>query len=537
MTPDVSNTQALAANLPPVTPGTVLAGKYRVERIIGQGGMGIVVEARHIALDERVALKFLLPDYAMHPEAAARFLREARAAVKIKSEHVARVSDVGTLDTNAPYMVMEFLEGDDLSKILENRGMLGIQEAIDYIIQGCEAIAEAHSHGIVHRDLKPANLFLTRRQDGFPLVKVLDFGISKTMGNNVENLTKTMAAMGSALYMSPEQMQQTRSVDHRTDIYALGISLYELLAGKQPFYAETLPQLCAEILTGTPTPLRQVRNDVSEQLATVIERAYARDRAARYQSVAEFVVALAPFAPAASRGTIERVARMGGLQLGAEQQRSSSPQLPPAGGTAALPPGVPANAQPVGSGSGPIVLGPYQAPASARASAAFALGGSTNANLSTTGTGTQRSGKGAIIATVVAGLLTVGAIVAFLALRKGGSESGKDGHAAQPADTAAQVAAPPSGAAVTPPPSAAPKDAASGAAAPPTATASATAEAPPPTATATAAVAAPAAPPRTGRRGPAPPAKTAEAAKPAEAPKPAAKPVDLLAPPPTRGDP
>src|SRR5271170_7307730 len=130
---------------PPTVPGTILAGKYRVERIIGQGGMGVVVEAKHITLDERVALKFLLPEYAMHPEAAARFLREARAAVKIKSEHVARVSDVGTLDNNAPYMVMEFLEGDDLSKVLENRGMLGIQESIDYIVQGCEAIAEAHS--------------------------------------------------------------------------------------------------------------------------------------------------------------------------------------------------------------------------------------------------------------------------------------------------------------------------------------------------------------------------------------------------------
>src|ERR1700761_3482627 len=153
----------------PTVPGAVLAGKYRVERIIGQGGMGVVVEARHISLDERVALKFLLPEYAQHPEAAGRFLREARASVKIKSEHVARVSDVGTLDTGAPYMVMEFLQGSDLSKILEQRGKLGVQESIDYIVQGCEAIAEAHQHGIVHRDLKPANLFLTRRQDGFPL--------------------------------------------------------------------------------------------------------------------------------------------------------------------------------------------------------------------------------------------------------------------------------------------------------------------------------------------------------------------------------
>ncbi len=308
----MSNASDLSAN--PTLPGTVLAGKYRVERVLGQGGMGVVVEARHMALDERVALKFLLPEYAKHPEAAARFLREARNAVRIKSEHVARVSDVGTLDSGAPYMVMEYLEGRDLAGVLEKSGVIAISDAVDYVIQGCEAIAEAHSHGIVHRDLKPANLFLSKRPDGMPIVKVLDFGISKS-GTAVDNLTKTTASMGSALYMSPEQMAQTRSVDHRTDIYALGISLYELLAGKQPFYADTLPQLCCEILTGIPTPLRTARPDVPEPLALTIERAYARDRGARFQSVAEFVVALAPFAPPRTQNTIERVARLGGLPI------------------------------------------------------------------------------------------------------------------------------------------------------------------------------------------------------------------------------
>ncbi len=299
----------------PTLPGAILAGKYRVERILGQGGMGVVVEARHIALDERVALKFLLPEYAMHPEASQRFLREARNAVRIKSEHVARVSDVGTLETGAPYMVMEYLEGRDLSGVLEKTGVIDVPDAVDYVIQGCEAIAEAHGYGIVHRDIKPANLFLSKRPDGMPIVKVLDFGISKTTGTQVDNLTKTTASLGSALYMSPEQMQQTRSVDHRTDVYALGISLYELLAGKQPFYADTLPQLCAEVFTGTPTPLRQTRPDVPESLAAIIERAYARDRANRFQSVAELVVALAPFAPPRTQNTIERVARLGGLPI------------------------------------------------------------------------------------------------------------------------------------------------------------------------------------------------------------------------------
>ena len=202
-----------ASNPVPTDPGTILADKYRVERVLGQGGMGVVVQARHIALDEKVALKFLLPEYAHHPEAAARFLREARAAVRIKSEHVAHVTDVGTLANGAPYMVMELLEGADPSKVLEKSGVLEIADAVDYVIQACDAIAEAHGYGIVHRDIKPANLFLGKRPNGLALVKVLDFGISKVMEGSVDNLTKTTAAMGSALYMSPEQMQQTRAVD------------------------------------------------------------------------------------------------------------------------------------------------------------------------------------------------------------------------------------------------------------------------------------------------------------------------------------
>jgi serine/threonine-protein kinase len=281
-----------------------------------------------VTLDERVALKFLLPEFATQEEAAPRFLREARAAVKIKSEHVARVSDVGTLETGAPYMVMEFLEGQDLSDKLVAEGLLGVEDAVDYVIQGCDALAEAHGYGIVHRDIKPANLFLTRRPNGTPLVKLLDFGISKTMAQ-VDNLTKTTAALGSALYMSPEQMQQTRGVDSRTDIYALGITLYELLAGKQPFYAETLPALCAEIFTGTPTPLRTIRPDVPEGLAAVLEKAYARDRGARHQSVGELVLALAPYAPRRSQATIEGIAKMSGLDapVGAPSSAISSSPL------------------------------------------------------------------------------------------------------------------------------------------------------------------------------------------------------------------
>jgi serine/threonine-protein kinase len=299
----------------PPAPGTILAGKYRVERVLGQGGMGLVVEARHLALDERVALKFLLPAFAAHPEASVRFLREARAAVKIKGEHVARVSDVGTLETGAPYMVMELLEGTDLSRRIADHGVLGVEDAVDYTIQACEALVEAHGHGIVHRDVKPANLFLIKRPDGTPLVKLLDFGISKNTASGVDALTRTAAMMGSVRYMSPEQIQESRSVDHRTDVYAMGVSVYELLTARQPFRGETIPQFTAEILLGTPTPLRSLRPDVPEGLASVLEKAYARDRSVRFQSIGELVLALAPYAAVRSRVTIASIATMAGLPV------------------------------------------------------------------------------------------------------------------------------------------------------------------------------------------------------------------------------
>ncbi len=439
----VSNAVATSNQDPPVTPGTILAGKYRVERVLGQGGMGLVVEARHMALDERVALKFLLPEYAKHPEASARFLREARAAVKIKSEHVARVSDVGTLDNGSPYMVMEFLNGADLAQTLMSSGVLSASDAVDYIIQACEAIAEAHSYSIVHRDLKPANLFLTSRPDGSPLIKVLDFGISKVTNNPTENLTKTTAAMGSALYMSPEQMRQTRSVDHRTDIYALGISLFELVAGRQPFYADTLPQLCAEILTGTPTPLSQLRPDLTENFAEVLGRAYERDVSRRYQSIAEFVIALAPFASTAAYTTIERIARLGGVsvpefiaQRGSnppERQgsqpslsRQSNPQILETAKTAPMPAVDPMQMQDTEIRPSPvpnqILLTPYQAPVSQRAAEAFATSNITPSGMTTSTPSSPRSGGGSgkmiAVAVGIVSLLALTGVALALALRK-----------------------------------------------------------------------------------------------------------------------
>ena len=295
-----------------VREGDVLAGKFRIERVLGQGGMGVVVAATHLQLDERVALKFLLPEALGNGEAVARFAREARAAVKIKSEHVARVSDVGTLDSGSPYMVMEYLQGQDLAAWVQERGALSVPDAVEFMLQACEALAEAHALGIVHRDLKPANLFVTKRADGSPCIKVLDFGISKFThpGASDMNMTRTRAIMGSPLYMSPEQMSSSRGVDARADLWAIGVILYEILSGRVPFEAETLPQLCGMILEGTPRSLREARPDVPQGVEACVLRCMAKDRAARFANVAEFALALAPFGPPNAARSAERIARV-----------------------------------------------------------------------------------------------------------------------------------------------------------------------------------------------------------------------------------
>jgi eukaryotic-like serine/threonine-protein kinase len=298
----------------PVQEGQVLAGKYRVERVLGVGGMGVVVSALHIQLDERVALKFLLPEALANEEAVARFAREARAAVKIKSMHVARVSDVGTLETGAPYMVMEYLHGNDLSVLLRERGPMPYPDAVDLILQACEALAEAHTHGIVHRDLKPANLFLITGADGSPCIKVLDFGISKLTNPNPSSgdygMTRTQAIMGSPLYMSPEQMTSSRDVDGRADIWALGTILFELLTGRPPFLGDSMPQLCGMILQEAPPLPRQLRPDLPDGLQAVLLRCLEKKREARFANVAELATALAPFGTPNATRSAERVSRV-----------------------------------------------------------------------------------------------------------------------------------------------------------------------------------------------------------------------------------
>ncbi|HMJ16516.1 MAG TPA: serine/threonine-protein kinase, partial [Polyangiaceae bacterium] len=297
----------------PVKAGDVLAGKYLVERILGSGGMGVVVAAWHQELEQRVAVKFLLPEIAERSDAAERFRREARAAVKIRSEHVARILDVGTLDGVAPYMVMEYLDGHDLAEELRTRGMLPVHEALEFLLQAVEAVAEAHAAGIVHRDLKPANLFVTRRSDGLRVIKVLDFGISKSViGGSINDLslTRTSSLIGSPLYMSPEQMKSARDVDSRTDIWALGTILFEMLAGRPPYMAESVPQLCAALLHDTPPSLAEFRNDVPAAVEQILLRCLAKDRTQRWPTVADLAQALAAFAPPSARIHADRARRV-----------------------------------------------------------------------------------------------------------------------------------------------------------------------------------------------------------------------------------
>ncbi|HMG52350.1 MAG TPA: serine/threonine-protein kinase, partial [Kofleriaceae bacterium] len=214
-----------------VEPGAVLAGRYRVDRVVGRGGMGIVVQAVHIELQQHVAIKLLLPEAIHHRDVVQRFLREAQVVGRLRSEHVARVTDLGILDGGAPFMVLEYLEGADLSRF--SRSQLTIGEIIDLVLQACEALAEAHSLGIVHRDIKLANLFVTQRADRTRLLKVLDFGTSKSA--LAGPLTAVGAVLGTPAYMSPEQIRSSRSVDLRSDIWSLGVVLYRLLQGAPPF--------------------------------------------------------------------------------------------------------------------------------------------------------------------------------------------------------------------------------------------------------------------------------------------------------------
>jgi serine/threonine-protein kinase len=274
-------------------PGEVVGGKYTIERQLGEGGMGVVFEAIHGRLGQRVAIKMLLPALLEQPELVTRFEREARAAAQLRHRNTARVVDVDVTASGVPFMVMELLHGHDLDSELETRGPLPIGEAIHWIVQACSAMTEAHRLGIIHRDLKPSNLFLASEPDGSVAVKVLDFGISKIQTDDVK-VTSTNAQMGTPLYMSPEQVRSAKNVDHRTDVWSLGVILFELIAGKPP-YQGSAAGIGAAIVNDPPPKLHDLRPDVPLEVERAIERALAKDPAARFASTEELAAALAPF--------------------------------------------------------------------------------------------------------------------------------------------------------------------------------------------------------------------------------------------------
>ena len=280
--------------------GAMIAGKYLLGEVIGVGGMGVVLAGEHVELQQPVAVKLLLPRVALYPGARDRFVREARAAARIPGEHAVRILDVGTTEDGVAYMTMERLEGSDLSALLQQRGQLPATEAVDFVLQAIEGVSAAHAVGVVHRDLKPSNLFLAQRKGGRSIVKVLDFGISKTLTGSdavaMQTLTDPNAPIGSPQYMAPEQIVDGRSVDARADLWALGVILYELLSGQPPFDAASISHLFVKILHEPQRPLSEMRPDLPEALVGVIAACLTKDPGLRVASCAELRRLLLPFA-------------------------------------------------------------------------------------------------------------------------------------------------------------------------------------------------------------------------------------------------
>ncbi len=288
-------------------PGEVIEGKYRVEKVLGEGGMGVVLAAHHELLDQKVAVKVLT---ATDPKAMSRFSLEAKATAQLKSEHVARIMDVGVLPDGAPFMVMEYLEGCDLEELLRLNGRLPVEETVGYVIDALDGLAQAHALEIIHRDIKPANLFLAVQTSGTSIVKLVDFGISKSIASRSSGktgvLTGDHSTVGSPTYMAPEQIRSPKDVDARSDIWAIGVVIYELLSGAAPFRGDSVGEIFAAVLEQRPRALSKVVPDVPPELSAIVARCMS-DRAERYPNVLELATALAPFGPEDSAARVKRI--------------------------------------------------------------------------------------------------------------------------------------------------------------------------------------------------------------------------------------
>jgi serine/threonine-protein kinase len=304
-------------------PGSVIAQRYRVDGVIAEGGMGIVYRGWHLTLDQPIAIKVVRPEYVDNPEAASRFLNEARAVAGLRAVNVAQVLDVGRIRGGVLYMVMEYLEGSDLRDVLDRSGRFTLERAVDCVRQACAAMHEAHGVGIIHRDLKPENLFLSRLPDGREILKVIDFGVSKraSVGNG-RSFTEAGRSLGSPHYMAPEQISTPEAVDPRADVWSLGVVLFELLTHSLPFDADGVATTCAQVLCAEPASLGALRPELPREVVAIVERCLVKDRDQRISSVALLSEALEPF------GTPQRTSRSSfGSHPGHDDGRDTAPPL------------------------------------------------------------------------------------------------------------------------------------------------------------------------------------------------------------------
>lgn len=392
-------------------PGLLVAGKFRLERLLGEGGIGLVYSATHLELDEPIALKFLRREMMQNADIVERFAQEARAAVKLKTEHVARVIDVGR-HGDVPFMVMELLQGRDLQRVVTDDGPLPMDLAIELMIHACEALAEAHGRGIVHRDVKPENLFVLER-DGLLSLKMLDFGISKVaLSGRVSDIDlgarRTATIMGSPYYMSPEQIRATHEVDHRADLWSLGATLFEVLTGRTAFVGATFTELMFNIVDHRHQQLRTFRPDLPLELEEVVDRCLEKTRERRFQSAGELALALLPFTRSRARTVAERavlLTRNSGLGAADLQM---PPTLPPTASLAAIG---------IDSGSMPALRAPSVPRLTTQSEGRLLAHGATPVHASLEPFAAHRSaprGRSGLYATLAALVVVLGVVLFFL---------------------------------------------------------------------------------------------------------------------------